>query len=63
MSRSCGWPGRSRHCLVCITRSRCSTDNTYREEFLTEVTDEMGSTFRDRADYLALVDSPAAVTP
>jgi hypothetical protein len=34
------------------------TDNTYREEFLTEVTDEMGSTFRDRAEYLALIATP-----
>lgn len=35
------------------------TDNTYREEFLTEVTDELGSTFRQRAEYLALLESLA----
>jgi hypothetical protein len=31
------------------------TDSTYREEFLTEVMDEMTTTFHDRAGYLQLV--------
>jgi hypothetical protein len=30
------------------------TDSTYREEFLTELTDEMSTSFKDRADYLRL---------
>jgi hypothetical protein len=30
------------------------TDSTYREEFLTELTDEMGASFRARSDYLRL---------
>jgi hypothetical protein len=30
------------------------TDSTYREEFLTELTDEMSTSFSDRADYLRL---------
>ncbi len=30
------------------------TDSTYREEFLEEITSEMGETFRARADYLAV---------
>jgi hypothetical protein len=29
------------------------TDATYREEFLDELTEEMGDTFRARAEYLA----------
>jgi hypothetical protein len=33
------------------------TDGTYREEFLGEVTAEMGETFRARAEYLELVDA------
>jgi hypothetical protein len=33
------------------------TDSTYREEFLTELTQEMGATFRDRAAYLRLTAS------
>ncbi|HWH45872.1 MAG TPA: hypothetical protein VNT32_14220 [Thermoleophilaceae bacterium] len=31
------------------------TDSTYREEFLEDLTDEMRETFRQRAEYLALV--------
>ncbi len=34
------------------------TDSTYREEFLTELTDEMRTTFRNRAEYLRLRSSP-----
>jgi hypothetical protein len=30
------------------------TDTTYREEFLTELTDEMGASFRARSEYLRL---------
>jgi len=30
------------------------TDSTYREEFLAELTDEMGASFRARVDYLRL---------
>ena len=30
------------------------TDSTYREEFLTELTDEMSTSFTDRADYMRL---------
>jgi hypothetical protein len=29
------------------------TDSTYREEFLDEITGEMGDTFKARAEYLA----------
>ena len=30
------------------------TDSTYREEFLEELTDEMRTSFKARADYLRL---------
>jgi hypothetical protein len=40
------------------------TDSTYREEFLEEITDEMRTTFRHRAEYLELRDvSPASAPP
>jgi hypothetical protein len=35
------------------------TDSTYREEFLEELTDEMGATFVEREEYLRLRESPA----
>jgi hypothetical protein len=35
------------------------TDSTYREEFLTELTDEMRASFRERDEYLRLRESPA----
>jgi hypothetical protein len=35
------------------------TDSTYREEFLTELTDEMRTSFRAREEYLGLAESPA----
>jgi hypothetical protein len=35
------------------------TDSTYREEFLEELTDEMRTSFKDRADYLRLREATA----
>ncbi|MGH2905448.1 MAG: hypothetical protein ACRDKI_01610 [Solirubrobacterales bacterium] len=35
------------------------TDNTYREEFLTDVTDDLAATFRARGEYMALVRAGA----
>jgi hypothetical protein len=35
------------------------TDSTYREEFLDELTEEMGASFREREEYLRLRESPA----
>jgi hypothetical protein len=36
------------------------TDSTYREEFLSELTGELGATFRARAEYLEVLRSPAS---
>jgi hypothetical protein len=36
------------------------TDATYREEFLSELTEEMRSSFALRADYLATLARPGA---
>ena len=35
------------------------TDTTYREEFLTELTDEMGASFKARSEYLRLLAAVA----